>query len=591
MLPFSRRGVLQGLGLAAMAAGRPAGAEVKWRSRPTFAPAGWLKHRIDLTADRMLRGRTPEYSDEMVLADIRVDMRRRFAEWSGDVSGRYLGCLALMPTGDCDTRLPRLAREIVAGQKPDGRFGKTELAFTTEAVSKPHMSLLWGNGRLLVGLVEYHDATGDVQVLAAAKRLGDFLVSMKDAYFPTQVREKSVGWGAPGHICFTQCNEGLAMLGARTRDRKYLKAAAEIGSQLDVRGKQHTHGYLCTLRGAMMLFEGSGDRAALDFARTRFDDLVASPDYLIYGGVPEYFGDNGVGKLKRDEGCSEADFVRLALQLWRATRDVRYLEHAEHSFHNAFLHGQHVTGDFGSFNFSDHGFRPIDGVGRAWWCCTMHGYRTFRDVLDAAVTTAGGITQVNLYLPGRSAAVAIEETRAEPGQIAYAIGAEGPLSLRRPSWAGAVKARLGGAPVELRERDGMLATKLARGQTLELAFTLKTRLQKRDGKTLALTDVGEQPTEAALHHGPWLLGVDDGIEPLFFGEPWQANLLLVGNHGAAATPAQGPLAIPSARLRFDYRHGGFPGTESVVLRPISEQSNREPGAVAYWLKFGRAPSS
>ena len=43
----------------------------------------------------------------------------------------------------------------------------------------PHMALLWGNGRLLVGLMQYHAVTHDAEVLRAARRLADFLVAIR----------------------------------------------------------------------------------------------------------------------------------------------------------------------------------------------------------------------------------------------------------------------------------------------------------------------------------------------------------------------------------------------------------------------------
>ena len=39
------------------------------------------------------------------------------------------------------------------------------------------MPILWGNGRLLIGLVEVFDRTGDTNALRLAKRLGDYFIS------------------------------------------------------------------------------------------------------------------------------------------------------------------------------------------------------------------------------------------------------------------------------------------------------------------------------------------------------------------------------------------------------------------------------
>ena len=40
------------------------------------------------------------------------------------------------------------------------------------------MAVMWGNGRMLVGLLESYEATHDAKVLESARRLGDWLVAM-----------------------------------------------------------------------------------------------------------------------------------------------------------------------------------------------------------------------------------------------------------------------------------------------------------------------------------------------------------------------------------------------------------------------------
>ena len=92
-----------------------------------------------------------------------------------------------------------------------------------------------------------------------------------------------------------------------------------------------------------MLYETKGDPAILAVVERLYNDLIESPDYLIYGGVLEFFG----GTHDRDEGCSEADFLRLSLQLWQATGNTKYLELAERCMLNIFYAGQFETGDFG----------------------------------------------------------------------------------------------------------------------------------------------------------------------------------------------------------------------------------------------------
>lgn len=50
--------------------------------------------RYRLTRDRVLHGDHPAYSQKFVLEDLRGEPGRRFTNFSGDVSGRWIGALA-----------------------------------------------------------------------------------------------------------------------------------------------------------------------------------------------------------------------------------------------------------------------------------------------------------------------------------------------------------------------------------------------------------------------------------------------------------------------------------------------------------------
>ncbi|MCX7008566.1 MAG: hypothetical protein NTY53_15160, partial [Kiritimatiellaeota bacterium] len=136
----------------------------------TSLPAGELTSRMNLTLDRVRHGGPPEYTDAFVLADAVPKHERRFTEFSGDVSGRYIGALAVVAQQN-DRSIPELDRvvtELLPLQKRDGHFGEP---FSTGAVTKSDMALLWGNGRLLIGLLEYNHFKPSRRVLDCARKL------------------------------------------------------------------------------------------------------------------------------------------------------------------------------------------------------------------------------------------------------------------------------------------------------------------------------------------------------------------------------------------------------------------------------------
>ena len=283
----------------------------------------------------MLRGGVPSFSKRFILADVALDPAypRRFSNYSGDLSGRYIGALALFPPPEGTAQLDGLVRDLLTFQRADGRFGNADLSFAPQDIGREQMALLWGNGRLLVGLLEYHSVHPGKEALGAATRLAEFLLNLRASCSRPEVVQRLVGQGASGFICFTQLIEAFAMLGQQTGERRHYEAAAGIIPWLQPRGNQHSHGYLTTLRGIAQLSQVTGSADQLRYSENAYRDLLSSSDYTIYGGVYEYFG-AGPGDAKaeeqgRDEGCSEADFVRLSLQLWQATGKIEYLEKAE----------------------------------------------------------------------------------------------------------------------------------------------------------------------------------------------------------------------------------------------------------------------
>jgi hypothetical protein len=111
------------------------------------ALAGNLTDRARLTLDRVLAGGPPRYTEELVLADAVPRHVRRFSEFSGDVSGRYIEALSVWARSNPAARAPldAVVTKLLACQKDDGHFGD---AFDTAEATDADMAILWGNGSL-----------------------------------------------------------------------------------------------------------------------------------------------------------------------------------------------------------------------------------------------------------------------------------------------------------------------------------------------------------------------------------------------------------------------------------------------------------
>jgi len=541
-----------------------------------------LKDRYELTLNRVLSGKTPAYTQEFLLADVRPVAERRFTEYSGDLSGRYIGALATAAQsyGGGFSGLPALVEKTVSLQKPDGYFGA---AFHYDKPTDEDLALLWGNGRLLVGMIERYKAKPDVAVLASCKRLGDWLVRVGPLMLSSEIRsEFGAQHFASSYICWMQQTEGLSMLYAETKDDRYRKLAEQIAAVIERRPGDHVHGYLTSLRGVMDLHAATGDERWLRQCESAWADVAQSQDLLITGGVPEGWSPNG----HRTEGCAEADWVRLSLALWKATGNAKYLEMSERAIFNEFAFNQFATGDFGHRLYSETGL-PGDGSARAWWCCTLHGLRAFPDIQERVFVAKDGEVDYDLPMDGRiespELSAAAESTLADDGivmiRITQTAGKPAALSIRQPEWAQGMAIRLNGALANFPPVDGRVRIervwKAGDQVTLKYPMKLRTEAAAKD--------------RVAYWYGPWLLGASATDNPNYFNELTVDNKLVKGSERpmAAAKDAQRSFAVPVAATAADSVHAEFPDQPgTVVLRAIAEQTGLP--TTAWELRFRTA---
>jgi DUF1680 family protein len=528
---------------------------------------GDLRARYELTMHRVLAGESPTYSEEFLLADVRPEPVRRFTEYSGDTSGRYIGALATAAQiyGTPFPGLDGLVEKVIALQKPDGYFGS---AFHYDKPTDQDLELLWGNGRLLVGLLEYYRLKPTPEVLSACRRLGDWLVRIGPLMLSEEIRAAfGAQHFASSYICWMQQTEGLANLYAVTKDERYRKLAEQIAAVIERRPGDHVHGYLTSLRGVMDLYRATGDARFLAQCETAWEDVAGSKDALITGGVPEGWSPNN----HRTEGCGEADWVRLNLALWKATGKQEYLERSERAVFNELAFNQFATGDFGHRLYTNTGL-PANGAVQAWWCCTLHGLRAFPDI-HASVFRA---TKEGLWydLPmdarienGTWSAVA-ESSLKDNGTVRITVNSAGSgrnsVFIRKPKWA-ATEIHVRGESRQYSAGDGYagLERTWAAGDVIEVKYTMSLRQQES----------GED--RVAYFYGPWLLGADAADNPAYFNELGAENRLERGKEkplpaaGQAGRPFGAPMAatvVPCILAEYPDQPG------AVVLRPVAEQT-------------------
>jgi DUF1680 family protein len=543
----------------------------------TPAVAGRPYHdRYQLCLHRTLHGSNPAYTSDFLLADLSGTPGRRFTNFSGDLSGRWIGALSIASL-TYNEQFPVLAEVVEKAlplQKPEGYFGAS---FNLEHLGDDDMALLWGNGRLLVGLMEYYALRPDPKVLAAARRLGDFLVRIGPDFNSAKMSDAfNAEHFATSYICWTQQTEGLAALYAVTKEQKYRDLCAEIGNYTVRRPGDHVHGYLCSVRGLLDLHFATGDQALLDHAVAAWKDISQSGDLLITGGVPERWSP----LKKRTEGCAECDWLRLGFGLYRATGDEVYLEAAEDLLFNDFSMNEFSSGDFGAAVLDDYSAPRTIQV-RAWWCCTMHGLRAFSDIQRNAFHARDAEVSFNLPVDAaiKNDAVWLESQSflATDGKIAIKVhraSASQSLNVRKPSWAESVVVSRNG-----RRLDGLRIDNLRAGDEVEVKYGMKLRVTNAD--RVLSTPPPSAPVlsasgRSALHYGPWLLGANTAVQPDYFNELHADNVMLIES-AHPARPAHGRFAVPIAATTLSFMPAEYPEQKGrVELRAVAEQTMFEP---------------
>jgi DUF1680 family protein len=532
----------------------------------TPALAGDWSARFDLTLHRILQGGPPYFDDAFVLADAAPQNTRRFTNFSGDVSGRYIGALAAAArhTGRSFPELDRIVAKTLLLQKPDGHFGAP---MSEHQVTNDDMARLWGNGRMLIGLLEYYALSPRAEVLASARKLGDFLMRQAPRFNSEQVRREYNGEKfAVGYICWTSNLEGLVELYRVTRDGRYLALAREIASRTDRHPSQHSHGFLSTVRGIVQLYRVTGEHTYLELAKQEWQGVIDSGNVLLQGAVPEMFAP----AVKRDEGCSEADWLRLSLELWQLTRDPQCLRQAELTLFNEFAFNQFHSGDFGHHLLAADGIAP--DFAHAWWCCTFHGLRAMAVLFDYAFHQSDGALVYDLPVDARGGIPGLElqaESSLERNAtvlltVLKSDGAPHVLRVRVPQWASEVKGAVAAARV------------WKTGETVTLTYVMRTREVRQAGRT-------------AIFRGPWLLAVDETGSPNFFDEPYTENKVQWPAEPWTATVGNAALStafsVPAAHLQIRYLPGGYPvqpGT--ALLRPMAEYTGGpDSNRLVFWL--------
>ncbi|MCX6903453.1 MAG: glycoside hydrolase family 127 protein [Verrucomicrobia bacterium] len=559
------------------------------------------------------------YTVEWLLADISFKTNRIFTNYSGDVSGRFLELAALTspPGRRQPPTLDAVLKAAPGYQNPDGHFGlAVDLSKPLQRNATP-IPMLWGNARLLVGLVTAARECHNPELLATARRLGDFYVmAAEQLCSPAREAElRATGSGGDGYACcYFPAIESLAMLYRATKDNRYLATAqrmAECFRKFDALPVDHSHGNLCAWRGILELYDITRERAWLDRAQAKWEAAVQGGYVWPIGGVGEHWQVNFHG----DEGCSESDWLRFNLELWRCTGETRYLDMAERLLHNQYAANQCANGGYGWCPLDGDAAGPIakKGTVQEWnFCCSFHGPLGLHFLKSylAAGSERGLFVNFPLDFTARLKAAQREwkvvaktkpsllpnerlvELEIIPDTVGAAVSTT--LWLRWPAWATEMFVADGtGQPMAAGKERGYLRLEhqFKAGETLVVTYRSQIALEARRFKPVKLSSGPKaQLNDVSLLDGPNVL----------FATPARGNgrttllatLDETGRLGFPNTAGSGyfTVALPGTNATAQQIAAALESARPIVLRPWSALATKGRAAFACNLVAVPTPS-
>lgn len=344
--------------------------------------------------------------------------RQELVPWAGEFVGKYLisGVQALSMTDDPALRntLDAVVAELLSHQADDGYLGP----FRREERLLGNWDL-WGHYHILLGLLQWHDATGDPRAIPACRKMADLMCRI---YLDGSRRMLAAG--SPEMNLSTV--HGLALLYQRTGEPRYLRLAEEVVKDFEGAGDYLRQGLaevpfyrtprprwesLHCLQGLVELYRITGD----DRYRRSFLNLWSSirrHDRRNSGAFSS--GEQATGDPFADtaiETCCTIAWMAITLDALRLTGDATIADELELSTLNAAAGAQHPSGSWWTYDTPMNGRRKASAhdivfQARAGTpelnCCSVNGPRGLGMLAEWGVMLAGDDVAVNYFGPGRT---------------------------------------------------------------------------------------------------------------------------------------------------------------------------------------------
>jgi DUF1680 family protein len=493
-----------------------------------FTPIPFERQHLDgMLGERMrvnLEGRLLHVDEARLLKGFEEPPGEQ--DWIGEHIGKYLdaACNRWRYTHDARLKeqMDRMARRLIAAQKSDGYLG-------TYTDAKRWTSWdVWVHKYDLIGLLNYHETTGDAGALRAARRVGDLLA----ATFGTGAGQRDL-MAASTHVGMAASSvlEPMVKLYRVTGEPRYLafcryivaaweqpngpKILSSLRSTGSVFRTANAKAYemMSDLVGVADLYQVTGDESLLGPVVTAWHDIREKRLYITgTTSSKEHFTDDftlpGDEKDNVGEGCATVTWLQLTWRLLRLTGAPEYADELERTVYNQLLGAQDPhNGNICYFTPLNGTKKPTPGIN----CCVSSEPRGISLIPALTWGTLADGPAVELYTAGSMetpfAKIVSETQYPVDGAVKLTVRdvkrGRFALALRVPRWTRSFTATVGkqklkGTPGEYLK----IEREWKNGDTVEIAIDMSVQVLP-GGKSY--------PGAVAIQRGPQVLAAETSL--------------------------------------------------------------------------------
>ncbi len=454
----------------------------------------------------------------------------RLTPWAGEFAGKYLISAVQALRMSDEPRLRAQVEALVAqwteSQAEDGYLGP----FPKQERLLKHWDL-WGHYHAILGLLLWHEYSGDTAALAATRKAADLICR---TYLDSGRRVFDAG----DHEMNMAILTGILRLYRITGEPRYLRMAREVEKDWERAGDYLRAGLdgqeffrtprprwesLHDLQGLLELWQVTGE----PLYREAFEHhwrSIRRWDRRNTGGFSS--GEQATGNpyaATAIETCCTVAWMALTVDYLHLTGDPRAADELEVSTLNAGLGAQHPSGSWWTYNTPMDGSREASAHSIVFQaragtpelnCCSVNGPRVLGMLSDWAVNSISNGIAVNWlgsgFFKGKLASgapVTITSTGEawRDGTLELRVSTAAPetftLFVRIPSWARDVRAQLNGSPVSGADPGTYL--KLTKTWSTSDRLTLQWQIPIR-----TVAGANEVAGKVSVYRGPILLAYD-----------------------------------------------------------------------------------